>query len=259
MPRISESEYAEICQEVESRLQSGIVSRYVDFVQKLKIPNPNDHTPSAAAEAVAALNELSDAGFDILDLVLGTRGYGPSSSSDTHFRGRALELVLNGIFSGKSSPDFAYGDLKLIECADRERMVQVMTVGIIAAADRKNLEYEIPDEFKDSKFYQKAKSLIIQPYLKKGKQLGFKQLPAFNFRLEDGDFEHRCREDWYAIRDHLSSRVQLARSGKIVRRASGICKSDTDGKRTPNGLLGIRSDSVIITKKLFKEMVEFYT
>lgn len=189
--------------------------------------------------------------FTIFEAIMAERGYLNSTDNDTHYRGRALELCLDGSFDGKPIPDFDWGELKCIETKSYGELVQVMTCGTIFT--KSNGDYVIKEDYHDSTFYQKMKNAVLIGYLKEGKQLGSKVNSLSHFSINNPKWKERLKEDWESISSEMISAIEKFKiDGE--KKASGICKSDTNGTRRPHGLLGIRTDGVIITKKFFREI-----
>lgn len=221
------------------------------------IPEKNDPKGFDSAKKYFELLFLEKK-FNLFDVVVAERGFLLASDSDTHYRGRVLEAALNGSFDGKAKADYAWGELKCIETKpnDSTRMDQIMSCGVIFTKNRKTKEYNVTDEYEDSHFFHKMKRTLIAPYYKKGKQLGCEVNNVASLDITDTKWAERLKEDWEHIRDEMKAAIQGEMEGTVERKRSGICKSDSEGKRTPNGLLGIRSDSVTITNKFFKEIID---
>jgi hypothetical protein len=258
MARIPPSDYAELLRLTESAKPKK--SAYFAVKNKLTIPDVNDPSLKAAHQAKQVLEEIFiEHKFNLIDAIVSERGYGPISDSDTHFRGRALESVLNGSFNGLSEPDYRYGDLKLIETKRDYVLTQVLTVGaIFGAKDKAAGDYEIEHDYFKSKFYHKVRQAIIVAYRKQSKQLGINVEQVIVFQVDNPVWARQLQEDWLSIRDEMIVAITEFRAGKRSRRASGICRSDTAGKRRPNGYLGIRSDGVVFTAKFYELMARHY-
>jgi hypothetical protein len=259
MARIPQNEFL-LLKEME---KNSIVKRdsYLSLKNSLVLPSVNDDSITAAHKAADVLREIFFTNkFNIMDVVVGERGYGPTTESDTHYRGRVMESVLGGSFDSKSQPDFRYGDLKMIETKTNHVLAQVMTCGIIfQAIDKHKGEYDIIENYEDSKFFQKMKQAIIMPYAKKGRQLGVIPESVFVFEASDPVWSKQLKEDWESIRDEMKTAIVSYKNNNTTRRASGICKSDSHGRRRPNGFLGIRSDCVVFTPKFFEIVSRHYT
>lgn len=258
MSRIPDHEYQILLSKTKDSI--GKVNEYQSFKASLKIPNRQDNSYDALISASKVLHKIFfERKFNILDAVVAERGYGPRTPDDTHYRGRVLESVLNGSFSGESAPDFAYGDLKLIETKDMHKIAQVMTVGsIFTAVNKDSGDYSVVDNYAQSNFYKKVKQCLIMSYLKEGKQLGMTPNNIMPFTADNPLWAKELKEDWESIRDEMKQTIIEYKSGKRKRKPSGICKSDTSGKRRPNGYLGIRSDCVIFTAKFFELVSNYY-
>lgn len=256
--RIPAEDYRELLRLTESaRARTG---EYWRVKQGLQIPDVGDSSLAAAQQAAHVLREIFvHNGFSLIDAIVAERGYGPTSDSDTHFRGRALESVLNGSFNGLSEPDYGYGDLKLIETRADHVLTQVLTVGaIFAARDKSTGDYVIETDYLKSNFYKKVQQAIIVAYRKQSKQLGVRVDQVLVFQADNPLWARQLQEDWESIRDEMTQAIEEFRAGKRTRRASGICRSDTAGKRRPHGYLGIRSDSVIFTRQFYELMSRHY-
>jgi hypothetical protein len=256
--RITPEDYRELL-----RLTEAARSRTAEYLRVKagsKIPSVADASLTAAREARAHLHRIFiQHQFNLLDVIVAERGHGPVSDSDTHFRGRALELALNGTFNGLSEPDYKYGDLKLIEIVRDYVLAQVMTCGVIFAAEDKETGVYIEEQdYFRSNFYKKMRQAIILGYQKRSRQLGVEVRHVILFQADDPLWAEELKADWLSIRDEMTVAIAEFRAGKRIRRSSGICRSDTSGKRRPNGYLGIRSDSVVFTKKFFELMARHY-
>tara|TARA_A100001011_G_C14254155_1_gene819276 strand:- start:886 stop:1662 length:777 start_codon:yes stop_codon:yes gene_type:complete len=217
---------------------------------KFKKENMHIDTIESAFDYLAKLFSK----FTIFEPIMAEKGELASTSSDTHYRGRDLEACLGGSFDGKPLPDFDWGELKCIETKSYGELVQVITCGtIFSAISKPKGEYTIPENYYHSNFYKKMKDAILIGYLKKGKQLGCIVNSLSHFSINNPKWEEKLKEDWESISSEMVSAIEkFKRDGE--EKASGICKSDTNGTRRPHGLLGIRSDGVIITKKFFREI-----
>jgi hypothetical protein len=258
MARIPESDYQELLRLTEAAKPKR--AAYFAVKNRLTIPDVNDASLAAARQAKRVLEEIFITnGFSLIDAIVSERGYGPISDSDTHFRGRALESVLNGSFNGLSEPDYRYGDLKLIETRRDHVLTQVLTIGaIFAATDKSTGDYVIEQDYLKSKFYTKVRQAIIVAYRKQSKQLGIRVEQVIVFEVDNPLWARELQADWESIRDEMIKSINEFRAGKRARRASGICKSDTSGKRRPNGYLGIRSDGVVFTARFYELMARHY-
>ena len=253
MSRISETERATL-REIEKTAQNNQVM-YQTFKRAHTHLIPDKDDPNALFKAKAYLTLLFSS-FNIMEAVVGERGYLLASDDDTHYRGRVLEAVLGGSFDGKSNPDFGWGDLKLIETkeSDPSALVQVLTCGVIFTKNRKTKEYQVV-EYSESNFVKKMRQALIVGYRKEGKQLGREVTTISAFLVDNPAWASQLKEDWESIRDEMVEAIEEEKAGIRARRASGICKSDSSGKRRPHGYLGIRSDSVVITPKFFREIL----
>lgn len=189
--------------------------------------------------------------FTLFEVIVAERGYLNSTDNDTHYRGRVLELCLGGSFDGKPLPDFDWGELKSIETKSYGELEQVITCGRIFTKSKG--DYVIKENYYDSAFYQKMKDAVLIGYLKEGKQLGCIVNSLSHFSINNPKWKERLKEDWESISSEMLSSIEKFKMDG-EKKASGICKSDTNGTRRPHGLLGIRSDGVIFTKKLFREI-----
>jgi len=258
MARIPESDYQELLRLTEAAKPKR--AAYFAVKNALVIPDPQDSSLAAAYQAKQALEAIFIRNqFNLIDAVVSERGYGPVSDSDTHFRGRALESVLNGSFNGLSEPDYRYGDLKLIETKRDYVLTQVLTIGaIFAATDKSTGDYVIEPDYLKSKFYNKVRQAIIVAYRKQSKQLGVRVEQVIVFEVDNPLWARQLQADWESIRNEMIASINEFKAGKRKRRASGICRSDTSGKRRPNGYLGIRSDGVVFTAKFYELMARHY-
>jgi hypothetical protein len=258
MARIPENDYRELLRLTEEARPKK--SAYFAVKNRLTIPDVTDSSLKAAKQAKRVLEEIFiKHGFSLIDAIVSERGYGPISDSDTHFRGRALESVLNGSFNGLSEPDYRYGDLKLIETRQDYVLTQVLTVGaIFSANDKATGDYVIEHDYLKSKFYAKVRQAIIVAYRKQSKQLGVRVEQVIVFEVDNPLWAQQLQEDWLSIKDEMVMSITEFKEGKRKRRASGICRSDTAGKRRPNGYLGIRSDGVVFTAKFYELMARHY-
>lgn len=259
--RIPKHEFEKLTHMVaESSKKSADITQ---LIQQLDIPEITSTNLESAQKARDCLKEIFfTKGYTILDVVVALSGHGPVSDSDTHYRGRVMEGVLGGSFTAKSQPDFAYGDLKLIETVADHVLSQILTVGVIFNSSkrggRKNGEYQIVDNYHDSAFYKKVRQAVIMSYRKEGKQLGMKPDNIFVFEADNKLWADKLKQDWESIRDEMKNTILELKNGTKTRKASGICKSDTLGTRRPNGYLGIRSDGVIFTKAFFEIISRHY-
>jgi len=233
---------------------------YHKIKQSSVIPDPNSNTLKSANQACEHLRTLFfEHKFNLIDVIVAECGKGPTNENDTHFRGRILESVLNGSFNGLAEPDFKYGDLKLIETQAPHVLEQVLTVGrIFRAIDKAAGQYEIESDYYCSGFYSKMKQAVIVTYRKQAKQAGVTPDSVFVFRADDAKWAKELKEDWESIGDEMTVAIKEYRAGKRKRRKSGICSSDTDGRRRPHGYLGIRSDGVIFTRQFFELISRHY-
>jgi hypothetical protein len=233
---------------------------YFSAKDSLTIPDPADASLAAAHQARDVLRALFiDQGFTIFDALVSEHPEWHLGESDTHFRGRMLETVLNGSFNGLSEPDFRYGDLKLIETVADHRLAQVLTVGAIFAARDKSLgDYDIVRDYRASRFYHKVQQAIIASYRKVSRQLGNQIDSVFVFEADDPAWATQLQEDWLSIAEEMAETIELYRAGRTPRRKSGICRSDSSGRRRPHGYLGIRSDGVVFTKRFYEIISRHY-
>ena len=109
----------------------------------------------------------------------------------------------------------------------------------------------IVTDYYKSHFFTKMEDTLLITYFKNGK-IGKEVNNVCTFSIRDTLWASRLKEDWESIRDEMILAIEGEKNGTVVRRSSGICKSDsgTNSKsksRRPNGLLGIRRDSVVIT------------
>lgn len=217
------------------------------FKKNYFLPDPCSTSKEAALSALSFIKDAFIAErFTLLDAIVATTGRGPVNDNDTHYRGRVLEAVLGGSFNGKPTSDFGYAELKLIETKDPNTLIQVMTAGAIFSKERG--EYIIVDRFEDSNFYKKMKRTIMVTYKKVGRQMGFCVNGAFLFEVQDQRWFDKLKEDWDCIRDAMIKAINDEALGHIKRKKSGILSSRL---KTPNGYLGVRSDSVTISPKFF--------
>jgi hypothetical protein len=259
MHRISQYDYEHLKKMEEKARMSE--QRYKRLKNSLPIPKIDDASPQATLLAVDALRRIFlEERFNLMDAIVAERGYGPVSDSDTHFRGRVLESVLNGHCTGQSKPDFAYAELKLIETKTLHEITQVMTVGVIfEAIDRQSGDYAIVD-YASSNFFKKCRRMIVVSYDKVGMQRGLVVNNVFAFEGSNRLWADKLEEDWLSISGEMQRTIAQYKAGTVRRKASGICKSDSGGRnsRRPNGLLGIRNDSIVFTKKLFELASKHY-
>lgn len=258
MERIPAHEFTELSR--LEQISKSKVGSYRALKDTLDIPNRDDNSLQALAKASSVLRKIFfEEKFNILDAVVAERGYGPATPSDTHYRGRVMERVLNGSFNGESKPDFAYGDLKLIETRGEHKVAQVLTVGaIFNAIDKAKGDYLVVDDYYKSNFYKKVKQALIMSYRKEGMQLGMTPDNIMPFTATEPIWADKLKEDWESVRDEMKQAITEYKAGTRKRKASGICKSDTNGTRRPNGYLGIRSDCVIITPTFFEIISKHY-
>lgn len=252
MSRISSTELVQL-RSIEQEAQNNRDS-YLAFKEEHKHLIPALDDPDGLIKAKEYLTLLFS-NFNIMEAVVGERGYLLASDNDTHYRGRVAETLLGGSFDGKSNPDFGWGDLKFIETqADPCSLEQVITCGVIFEKNRRTKEYEVV-EYNESNFVKKMRQALIVGYRKEGKQLGKNVTSISAFLLDNPVWASRLKEDWESIRDEMVEAIEEEKAGVRVRKSSGITKSDTAGRRRPHGCLGIRSDGVLITKKFFREIV----
>lgn len=248
--KISNGEF-EIIKLIESKSLEKKAD-YEEFKSQADIPSATATDTQSAVAATNYLKQLFET-FNIMDVVVGERGKGPSTTSDTHYRGRVFEQALNGSFDGKSEPDLGYAELKMIETSKKHTLTQVMTCGVIyEAINKAKGEYQQVWDYEDSKFFTKMQSAILVSYLKVGQQLGFDVNNVIHFSVQDPRWALELKEDWISIRNEFDEAIAEYKAGTRKRKAAGICKSDTSGNRRPNGYLGIRSDSIVITRKFFE-------
>ena len=233
---------------------------YFRAKHSLTIPDPQDSSLAAAHQARDVLRALFiDQGFTIFDALVSEHPKWQLSESDTHFRGRMLERVLSGSFSGSSEPDFRYGDLKLIETVADHQLAQVLTVGaIFRARDKSQGDYDIVRDYRHSKFYHKVQQAVIASYRKVSRQLGNRVDSVFVFRADDPRWARELQEDWESIAQEMEAAIEEYRAGRRKRRKSGICRSDSSGRRRPHGYLGIRTDGVVFTRRFYEVISRHY-
>ena len=233
---------------LEAMVAQAKANEFTEFKNSARLPCPNDPSLEAANQAVEFLKEaFITKGFSLLDAIVATTGKGPASSSDTHYRGRVLEAVLNGSFDGKPQSDFAYAELKATETKTNGDLCQIITAGAIFT--KRKGQYDVVTRYEDSKFVSKLKRTIIVGYEKVGQQLGFDVKNVTMIDINDPRFAQQLKEDWESISQAMVQAIQDERDGKIVRKASGILSAK---HKTPNGLLGVRSDSVTLTNKFYR-------
>lgn len=242
MARIPTNEYKILKTEIE---QKSLLkkSEYLKF----KKENMNIDTIGSTFDYLAKLFSK----FTIFEAIMAEKGELASTSSDTHYRGRDLEACLGGSFDGKPLPDFDWGELKCIETKSYGELEQVITCGRIFTKSKG--DYVIKENYYDSAFYQKMKDAILIGYLKEGKQLGCIVNSLSHFSINNPKWKEKVKEDWESISSEMLSSIEKFKMDGVSK-PSGICKSDSNGTRRPHGLLGIRSDGVIITKKFFREI-----
>ena len=194
--------------------------------------------------------------FNLFDVVAAESGMLNNGPKDTHYRGRVLEKALNGHFDGKPKKDFPWGELKCAETKSNSstELQQIITCGVIFTA-----KDGIVTDYYKSHFFTKMEDTLLITYFKNGK-IGKEVNNVCTFSIRDTRWASRLKEDWESIRDEMILAIEGEKNGTVVRRSSGICKSDsgTNSKsksRRPNGLLGIRRDSVVITPQFFKEII----
>ena len=258
MARISSHEFIKLNQ--LEQISKTKVNAYWALKKQLVIPDKDDPSYEAFIKASEVLRKIFfEEKFNILDAVVAERGYGPATDSDTHYRGRVMESVLNGSFDGKSDPDFRYCELKLIETVGFHKLAQVLTVGaIFNAINKANGDYIVVEDYYKSNFYKKVKQALIMSYRKEGMQLGMTPDNIMPFTATEPIWADKLKEDWESVRDEMKQAITEYKAGTRKRKASGICKSDTNGTRRPNGYLGIRSDCVIITPAFFEIISKHY-
>ena len=198
--------------------------------------------------------------FNLFDVIAAESGMLNNGPDDTHYRGRVMEKALNGHFDGRPEKDFPWGELKCAETKSNSstELQQIITCGVIFTAVRKP-EYNIVTDYYKSHFFTKMEDTLLITYFKDGR-LGKEVNNVCTFSIRDPRWASRLKEDWESIRDEIILAIEGERNGTVVRKRSGICKSDSgtgprSKSRRPNGLLGIRNDSVIITPQFFREII----
>lgn len=247
MARISESEYKII----QSWVSNARVDEFNSFLSQADLPDADDTSIESAYKTVSFLKEAFINNFTILDGIVAVCGRGPASQSDTHFRGRDLERILGGSFDGKPQADFGYAELKLTEVNEKDNLVQLVRAGTIFTKSKG--EYNIVSSYEDSCFFKKMQSVILCSYEKVGKQLGFEMKTVNHFSVNDPRWKSELKEDWESIAAAMTQAIADEKAGKIIRKASGILSST---HKTPNGLLSVRSDGVMLTNKFFRMITE---
>ena len=252
--RIPKNEYQQILK--ETIIRKSRMKGFSSCIKTCEMPNAKSNDPAEAYKVKVLIETIRDGGYDIFDIAVAASGCVVTNDSDTHAKNRSFEKFLGGRCDGDSKPDCEWGEIKLSQIVKDHTLEQVMTVGRIYKTDKG--VRKIADNFKESSVYNKLKNCSITTYKQKGKQLGSEISKSFVFRVDDPVWFNRIKEDWEFYRNEFLERQKLLAAGKIKKRASGIMKSDTMGKRSPNGTLGIRSDGIIFNKEFFKEVSKYY-
>lgn len=256
MARIKDSEYKFLREQEQIRKERS--TSFHNLISTHAFPNNSSSELSEALKAVEIVKSIRDKNFDIFDVAVYATGLLIKNENDTHSKNRRWEQFFTGCPSnGKSAPDALWSEIKLIQIVSDHTLEQVMTIGTISKINE-NKKREVEENFEDSSIYRKLKQCFITTYFQEGKQKGHKISESFVFQVEDSKWFERIKEDWEHYRDEYRDCYSKEKYGLIKRRASGIMKSDTHGKRCPNSTLGIRSDSIIFTPCFFKEVSEHY-
>jgi len=253
--RINHSEYLFLKEQEQIRKQRN--QSFRNFISMHSFPNNGSSELSEALKAVEVVKSIKNQNFDLFDVVVDATGEILKNENDTHSKNRRWEKFWGGRGDGSPEPDASWGEIKLIQIVSDHTLEQVMTIGAISKKNENN-KREVEENFEDSSIYRKLKQCFITTYFQEGKQKGHKISESFVFQVEDKKWFARIKEDWEYYRDEYRDYYSKFESGLIKKRASGIMKSDTNGKRCPNSCLGIRSDSIIFTPKFFKGVSEYY-
>ena len=262
MSRIPLEEYKFL---VESKLPK-VEARNGDFQRKIGVLPRMSHSLGAADNAkrhVKIVREIKKHGFGVHDVMWDycRKADKPflKSKNDTHGMNRKWEKWHGGAGDGKPISDFTCAngesvEIKLAQVVASHKLEQIMTIGKLRPGG-----YEmLTKDFEDSSTYGKIENMVVTTYFQKGKQLGDKIFNSFHFSIHDTDWYERIKEDWEHYREEWNVAVEEYKRGERKKKASGIMKSDTSGKRCPNRTLGIRSDGIIFNKQFFKEVSEYY-
>ena len=191
--------------------------------------------------------------YDLTDIMYhSANGFWFASENDTHSKNRLFEKFFGGRCDGKPLPDIEDGEIKLTQIVKSHILEQVITIGTICP---QNVIY---NKFEESSVYKKLSKMLVVSYYQESKQLGRKFFNPFVFEVNNEIWFSRIKEDWEYYYSEYKSNLEEYRKSVRIKKASGIMKSDTNGKRCPNNTLGIRSDSIIFPKSFFKEVSEHY-
>ena len=249
---------------------SEVQARNGDFQRKIGVLPRMSHSLGAADNAkrhVKIVREMKKHEFGVHDTMWDYCREADKpflkSKNDTHGMNRKWEKWHGGAGDGKPEADFncANGEdleLKLIQVTKAHELEQVMTIGTLCPKEGGEKYRPITWDFEESCTYKKIENMVVTTYFQKGKQLGDKICNSFHFSIHDKDWYERMKEDWEHYREEWNVAVEEYKRGERKKKASGIMKSDTSGKRCPNRTLGIRSDGIIFNKQFFKEVSEYY-
>lgn len=253
--RINHSEYLFLKEQEQIRLERN--QSFRNLISKHPFPNNGSNELSEALKAVKIVKSIKNQNFDLFDVAVDASRGILKNENDTHSKNKKWEKFWGGRGDNSPEPDASWGEIKLIQIVSPHTLEQVMTIGAISK-NNKNNKREVEENFEDSSIYRKLKQCFITTYFQEGRQKGHKISESFVFQVEDDRWFTRIKEDWEYYRNEYRDYYSKFEAGLIKKRASGIMKSDTLGKRCPNSCLGIRSDAIIFTRKFFKEVSEYY-
>lgn len=193
---------------------------------------------------------IENGNFDLHDLISDANDneFWLKNQDDTHAKNRLFEKAMGGKCDSLPIPDRNDGEIKLTQITKEHNLEQVITIGRIQPENCEKYPC-----FEQSCTFKKMQKMLVVSYVKEGGQLGRKLFNPFIFEVENPKWFSRIKEDWdYYHKEYYKS---LKENHK---KPSGYMKSDTSGGRCPNHTLGIRTDSIIITKSFFQEVSEYY-
>ena len=214
------------------------------FVSSSDRVDPLSTNPAEADKITSLVNEMIDRGYTIYD-VLNDFGKGAiTSKNDTHSASRKWEKWHGGRGDGKPEPDLPSCEIKYVAVDKKHVLPSNNPVLNIGKIQPKRVKYK---NFESSSCYKKMKNMSTTTYNRKTHKL----VGSFVFKADNPRWFNRLKEDFEFYLNELNHRMS-----KGIRSSNSSIVSS--GLKSPNGCLQIRSDSIMLTKKFYKEVSEYY-
>jgi hypothetical protein len=242
MPRLSEQKQKLIKNGMALAKQRE--QQFANLVELIERPDPLSTKPTEANKITVIVKQMMKRGFNHYD-VMNNYGKGAATSkNDTHSASRKWEKWLGGRGDGDPSPDLPSCEIKYTAVDERHLLTKANPVFNVGAIQPRHVRYT---RFEDSSCYKKMENMSITSYDAKTHEL----VDSFVFRVDNPKWFKRAKEDYEFYLNELNSRIKLG----IRSSASSIISS---ALKSPNGCLQVRSDSIMFSKKFFKEVSEYY-